>query len=301
MSSLDPVFILASPHSKVSLVAAMLGQHPGLYAVPELNLFAADRLVEMQEALAPAHTQGLVRAIAQLYCGEQTLETVEAARRWLYRRVYTGTAEIHQELCRKVAPLRLVDPSGVHGEARRGEDLERILTAYPDACFLHLVRHPRSQAEAWLSSPHALAQLFALDALDASARQTTPDPLIDWYRRNAAIADRLDDIPADRWLRVRLEDLLSVPRSGLRAICDWLGLAWSEPSLEAMLHPERGSYSGLGPYGAEGGGDVDFLRAPRFQLMPRDTRRLKDVVPWRPDGREPRPELMALARAFGYS
>ncbi len=43
MQPAPPVFVLASPHSEVSRISAMLGQHPGIYAVPELNLFAADR------------------------------------------------------------------------------------------------------------------------------------------------------------------------------------------------------------------------------------------------------------------
>jgi len=44
----DPVFVLA-PRSFSSIVATMLGQHPQMYGVPELELFAAETMGEWWE------------------------------------------------------------------------------------------------------------------------------------------------------------------------------------------------------------------------------------------------------------
>jgi hypothetical protein len=301
MPTPPPVFILASPHSEVSLISAMLGQHPRAYAVPELNLFTVGTLVEMFDFLPSGRTRGLIRALAQLYCGEQTIETAETARRWIFRRLKRPTGEVHQELCRKIGPLRLIDPSGLHSEVRRRDALERILYTYPDAHFLHLVRHPRTQGEAWLRNPVGLGQLFALGSVDVGPRQRSPDPQIDWYRRNAALLEFLSDMPRDRRLRMRVEDILADPRQYLRELTDWLGLDWSEDILEAMLHPERSSYCRPGPFGAEGGGDTSFLASPHYRNQTREPEDLAGALPWRPDGKGFRPELVALAHSFGYT
>ena len=47
----------------------MLGQHPALYGLPELNLFMADRLAEVMKKLRifrPQSLHGLLRVVAQL-------------------------------------------------------------------------------------------------------------------------------------------------------------------------------------------------------------------------------------------
>src|SRR5215471_9146479 len=77
-----PLFILAPPRSFTSVVCAMLGQHPQMYGLPELHLFAAEtvrdrtRLAEQKDF--NIH-HGLLRVIAQLYFGEQSEVTVRAA------------------------------------------------------------------------------------------------------------------------------------------------------------------------------------------------------------------------------
>ena len=300
MQPAPPVFVLASPHSEVSRISAMLGQHPGIYAVPELNLFAADRLVDVLDALPTFRVQGLVRAVAQLYCGEQTLETAETAHRWMYRRMQSATAEVHRELWQKVSPLLLLDPSGAHTDVHRDNDLARIHAAYPDARFLHLVRHPRTQAEAWLRSPLAFGQLFAIDAVDRGGREIIADPQIDWHRRQTGILQFLATIPEDRQLRMRAEDILGDPRCGLQQITHWLALDWSADIHQAMLHPERGPYSRAGPYGAEAGSDIGFLVSPELQPQPADTASLKGALPWRADGGGFSPEVIEIAEGFGY-
>ena len=45
---------------------------------------------------------GLHRVVAQLYAGEQTVETVVMARNWMLARRDRTTAEVHRELCAKI-------------------------------------------------------------------------------------------------------------------------------------------------------------------------------------------------------
>ena len=104
----DPLSILAPPRSFTSVVAAMLGQHPQMYSLPELHLFSfetmAERWARCQHATYPmAH--GLLRAVAQLYFGEQTEHTVRLARGWLRRRSHFTTGYLFEMLAAKVHPL----------------------------------------------------------------------------------------------------------------------------------------------------------------------------------------------------
>ena len=302
MSLPQPLIILASPHSDASRVAAMLGRHRMLYAVPELNLFVAERLVDVLDRIPGARAHGLLRAVAQLYTGEQTLETVDTARRWLYRRLQRSGADVHREIAARVAPLRLVDKSHAYTDVRHEGALERLASTWPGASYLHLVRHPRAQGLAWLASPGALHQLFALGAFERSARHTTIDPQIDWYRRQCRIDDFLARIPPERQRRLRLEDLLADPRGELEALCRWLGLSWSERTYRAMIHPERCSYAHLGPYGAETGHDPEFLSSPAFRRGrgALQAHSLEGALPWRPDRAPFTPGLRELARGYGY-
>src|SRR5262245_693869 len=96
-----PLIILGSPRSFTSLVCGMLGQHPDAYGMPELNLFMSDSirvLVGELTGYRQIQMHGLLRAVAQLYAGEQTLVGIDMARRWLLTRFGASTAEVYQEL-----------------------------------------------------------------------------------------------------------------------------------------------------------------------------------------------------------
>jgi hypothetical protein len=298
----SPLFILASPHSHASLVAAMLGQHRDAYALPEVNLFAGETILETFDELAGPRIHGLLRTLAQLTTGEQTFESVDTARRWLFPRVHSSSDEVYMGICCKVAPLRIIDQSAMYTDPERPQCLERIRKAVPDAHFLHLVRHPRAQSGEWLKSPLALSQLFALRSLERDSNQTVVDPQLDWRLRQQGIVTFLDGVPDDRQMRVRSEDILADPRRQLQAVCQWLGLKWSERIYRALLHPERCSYSCTGPYGAELGNDPAFLASPAFH---REALSLQDELerplPWRPDSKSFLPEVVEMAQQFGYS
>ena len=67
----------------------MLGQHPQAFGLPEVNLFIAETLDELcQNATQQRHflIHGLLRTVAHLYAGEQTVESIAMAWRWIGRR-----------------------------------------------------------------------------------------------------------------------------------------------------------------------------------------------------------------------
>ena len=134
------------------------------------------------------------------------------------------------------------------------------------------------------------------------SKQTVIDPQLDWRLRQQGIVTFLDGVPEDRQMRVRSEDILADPRRQLPAVCQWLGLKWSERIYRALLHPERCSYSCLGPYGAELGNAPAFLASPAFHREALSLREeLERPLPWRPDSKSFLPEVVEMAQQFGYT
>lgn len=79
----DPLFIIAPPRSYTSVIGGMIGQHPQVYGLPEVNLSHGDTLGEMWNTVSTAMnfgTAGLLRLLAQLHEGVQTDESVTRAR-----------------------------------------------------------------------------------------------------------------------------------------------------------------------------------------------------------------------------
>lgn len=296
----EPLFILAAPRSYTSVVCAMLGQHPELYGVPELNLFIAPTMEAMCEQLVglkQIQLHGLLRTVAHLYSGEQTLASLDLARRWIFRRLDATTADVYRSLCERVAPLRMVDKSPAY--CARRSSLDRLRRAFPEAYYLHLVRHPRSQGESMMKVAGGIMAVLA-DSIDYSTEPPTVDPQVAWYRVQRNILGFLARIPPERQMRLRGEDLLDDPRRHLVEICRWLGIAESDAAVEAMLHPEASPFAGLGPLGAHLGNDINFLRSPRMASGRIPETWLGGQLSWRADGKGFTRQVVRLALNLGY-
>src|SRR5262245_29459069 len=144
----DIVFVLAPPRSFTSITCAMLGQHPQLYGVPELRLFAAETIEKWinlcSEATYPM-ASGTLRTISQLIFGEQTERAVQMAWGWLRERPQWTTKMLVEALAEVVRPRIIIDksPNVVYWP----EFLHRMYRMFPNARFIHLLRHPRGHGE----------------------------------------------------------------------------------------------------------------------------------------------------------
>ncbi len=304
MTIASPVFVLASPFSFTSIVCGMVGQHPGAYSVPEINLFAQETLEELffyMKGPRQILLHGLLRTVAQLYGGEQTKETVDMARRWIFKRWQKSTSEIYLELCEQVAPLRIIDKSPLYSSADQPEILERIRNTFPDAHYLHLLRHPQTQGRSWLKIPTAMSAMIGLKAVDYSTQPATLDPQFAWFDKQKRILDFLDTVPPEKQMCLRGEDILNFPEQYLERICHWLNLPWSQEIYQIMLRTEESSYAYMGPYGAQWGNNPGYQTSPAFRQRPIPLEPLAECdLPWRWDGKGLFPEVIELAQQLGY-
>lgn len=305
--STDPIFVLAAPRSFSSLVNAMIGQHPELYGVPELNLFQCATIEEFNSGQTPDGTKkspfwksmrhGLLRTVAQLYAGEQSLESIAMAERWLKSREVMTSVEVFQELCDKVAPLRIIEKSP--GVLRHRSYMDRMLSAYPKARFIHLVRHPIPQGQSMLTAKGGVGVLLALNAVDQRPIVAELEPQIAWHDAQVQILKFLDGLPDAQFITLRGEDLLNNPGKVLPELCRWLGISDAPEAIEAMKHPEASAYSCMGPANASLGNDVNFLQEPALRPGKIKVPGLDTLLPWRKKmGLHPR--VKALAQALGY-
>jgi hypothetical protein len=279
----------------------MLGQHPEVYSVPEINLFCRGTMQELLDysvGRLQYMLHGLWRCVAQIHAGEQTVETVEMARRWVQSRANCTTLEVYQELCQKVAPLRLCDKSPAYAKSPRA--MARMERAFPDARYIYMTRHPREQGKSVLSAPQALGTLIASDSIDYDVDPPTIDPQIVWYETQTMILGFLQGVPPERQYRIRGELLLADPKGELEKLCAWLGIAWNDANYEAMCRTEDGVYANMGPYGCMWGNNPGFQKSPAFRPSKEKPSTLDGPLPWRRDGRAFHPEVAALARELGY-
>jgi hypothetical protein len=300
MRPADPIFILSAPFSGASYVAAVLGCHPSLYAVPQLDLFMADHVSELLEIVdigQGAHGDGLLRALAELEFGGQDDHSIGRARQWLQSRADASTTEILHALATMAAPRRLVVPDVE--TPLRTSDLTRLRRAAPYADVLQVLRHPYAQGmvhATWLRE-----RLFVpTDFKDHSKRPPVIDPQLGWFRAHRNIALQLGADPQIRVARQRIEDLDVASEASLRALSVALELPVDAAGLAAMSQPEAWLFAGFGPPSAPYGLEADVLETITLPRRWDRTPRLHGALPWRADGESFSADLIELAQDFGY-
>jgi len=278
----------------------MIGRHPQMYGFPEVNLFLTETMAEREGVVAeiPFLDHGLLRAVAQLYTGAQNVRTVALAKKWVAVRRSASCVPVFRELMVKINPKQAVDKSIT--TVLTCERLQRAHRAFPNARFLHLLRHPLGQGESlWRGAGQVAAE--RLGALDYSTDPPTVDYQKSWYAMHINILTLLNGLPKSQYMRLQGEALLASPDTHLRSIARWLGLRVDAQVVEAMKHPELSPYAFLGPPNALFGNDPKFLQNPalRSSSGPKALT-LEGPLPWRNDGVGFSEEVKQLAREFGY-
>lgn len=215
----DPIFILAPPYTMGDRVCAMLGEHEALFSLPDVNLFAADTLMELGSSWYrqnPRLQKGLLYATAELgFEGHESAQLNEA-KGWLRFNLNTPTLQIFQQLQAWAAPRVLLDKSVLNLSPL---SLQRIASTFPAARYLHLLQSP------WRAGYLAERQS---DSIEERV----------WLRPNLAILEFLETIDDARQLEIRVEDLFADPELYLMQILEWLGLDADTDAIKKMQSPD---------------------------------------------------------------
>lgn len=264
----QPVFLLATARSFSSVVTAMIGQHPALAGLPELKLFCAADIAEMEASLprfwiergVTHRSPGLVRALAEHFFGGQEPDALAEARRWLGARgAWTG-AEVLDLLLGRLSPRIAVEKSPEN--AASDEALVRLAEAYPAARYIHLTRHPVTTQRSMQAHWERIMPDYPLEG----------QPMLGfaaWVDVNRRILDCTAGLPSHRVLRLKAEDVLDGSTAALITVAAWLGVSCDAAAIEAMRHPEASPFAHEGPRdsGIIGGFDPGFLQNPALRRI----------------------------------
>lgn len=295
--------ILSAPFSGAPVLAAMLGRHPELRALPDLNLGLAPNVNELlyvfERSQGPI-ADGLLRSIAALMFESYADEGIAQARVWLEARRDWTTAQLQSALCAQAAPQGLV----VHDaeSVLRPIELLRLCEAAGAAPIVHLVRHPWSQGV--MAADRLADRLYvAPDFKDHALTPPVMEPQLAWLRANLNIERWVQNTQPQRVLRLSWERLMAQPEATLAELLTGLGLSTDEASLAAMLEYELWEFWGYGPRSAPYGLDTEALEAiPDAVLdLAFAAPTLECALPWREDGGGFAPEVIRLAQSLGYT
>ena len=314
------LFVLAPPRSFSWKFCAALGQHPQMYGLPEMHLFTARTVGEWWKLWAASTftmSDGTLRAIAETLFGRQTEEAIQSASGWLRRRSHFTTAMVFEVLAEKLHPRILVDksPSMVYSVST----MQLAYRMFPEARFLHLVRHPSNHCNSvyeglealrtagpiperhWLMELAKYPQLLPSEFGNHDSLDINPQRA--WYALNNNICNFLESVPKDQQIRVRAEEFVTSTDKTLGRVARWMGLSTDADAIAEMKHPERSPYSTQGPPNARFGNDTLYLDTASlykstYKSAPSTGRRKGGSKGSKAGGLLP--EVVDLARRLGY-
>jgi Sulfotransferase family len=282
----NPVFVVCPPRSCSTVITAMLGQHPSLYAFPELNPFDHETVGGLLDTKGRA---GPVRAVGEVLFGGQDEATIERAIAWLEARRAWAPWDLLNLLLARVHPRTGVEKSP--GTLATEAGCRRMIEMFPQARFIHLVRHPVTSLR---SLERFLPERGWIDPDHDDARGEAALMWYVYHRRLRALGEQMD---GNRWRVVRAEDVLGDPRRHLGGLCEWLGIDGSPFAISCMCHPENWPYASVAPQRLTGG-DVHFMNSPEPRF---DSQDLAITLPpgWSLPAKLGK-AIDALGQSFGY-
>ncbi|HEV8581882.1 MAG TPA: non-ribosomal peptide synthase/polyketide synthase [Thermoanaerobaculia bacterium] len=212
-------FVLSPPRSGSTLLRVMLAGNPRLFAPPELELLSFDTLAERRAAFPGRNSfwlEGVTRAVMEVRgCGAEEAEALLAemeresgTTRALYRRLQGWIGE--RTLVDKT-PSYALDP-GV---------LQRAEAVFAGARYIHLLRHPYGMIRSFEEAK--LEQVFFRHPHSLSRRELAE---LIWLVSQQNILEFLAEVPPERQMQVRFEELLAAPEAVLRGVAEFLGVEY---------------------------------------------------------------------------
>jgi len=234
----------------------MLAGHRDLFAASELQLLGFETLAQRAAAYTGRFSpwlDGAIRTVMEI----EGLDA-EAAKAFIQRATAEGltTKELYRRLQGRVAPRILVDKSPSY--ALDPFALRRAESDCEGALYIHLVRHPVPMIDSF--ERHHMHQILYLDDHPFAPRALAE---LVWTLSHRTIVEFLDGVPAERWFRLKFEDLVTDPATQMEALCRRLGLPFDPGVTQPYEQLDSKMVDGVYPESAPMG-DPNFLAHGRI-------------------------------------
>lgn len=234
------VFVLSSPRSGSTLLRVILAGHPQLFAPPELHLLNYKDLQQRKAALSNELNdhllEGTIRSIVQLKncnveAAERVMKECEAKN--------SSVKEFYNLLQTGANDRILVDKTPAY--TFHLDILKRAEIDFADPLYIHLVRHPYGMIRSFEDAK--LDKLVPFMRNSSFSRREVGELL--WLYTQQNILEFLQEIPQNRHLLVRFEDLVTSPQTTVEKICQFLNIEFSPEMLDPYEEKERRMTDGV--------------------------------------------------------
>jgi len=219
---MNPVFVVGSPRSGTTLLAAMLASHPSFGCGPETHFFVGTSAHQRQRAAVGEWPYSAMHLLSQLTLEDASLTELfghdqEGLFRTLAARPPSEGAML--EALTASFAARLGKPRWIEKTPNHLLHIREIVKAFPDAVFVRIMRDPRASAHSMKALPFA-SQSFLANC-------------VRWM--NGYVYSRPFFRAPGPHFTLRYEDLVANPEAELRRLCSFLG----EPYDPAMLEHQH--------------------------------------------------------------
>jgi hypothetical protein len=225
------LFVCGFPGGGTDLVKTVLSAHPDVYLngempfLPELASRGFGPAATLDTSAAIEELRALLRRLDVFHSLENLDADLDATLR------SQGRLGLDQAL-RRFFTAREVQVWG-NKTPQYTEAMPRLAQLFPTARFLVVVRDVRDVCLSW-------RRKWGRDVLGCAAR---------WAVRMTAGLAAARELPAERSLWIRFEELLASTEATCRRACDFLGLTFSPAMLEHDRHLKGGPIDGKINYG----------------------------------------------------
>ena len=226
-------FIVCAPRTRSTLLTATLGSHPDICALPEMNWCYGTVGELLDFAFSDKKTyfmlDGLIRAIAKLWFGEETILNCMESLRFLLNNRHLPIQMIIDNLHEKSGKKVLLEKS---------PSSSLIETVYPNVKYILLSRPDELVKESLKEMPNITALIAEQKILEKSKNS------LQYLRDNRQHLD------------INAEDFVQNTEVVLRKICDFLDIGYIE------MKSENWDFAKPGVWFAQYGGDPIFMHNP---------------------------------------
>ena len=234
------IFVLSPPRSGTTLLRVMLAGHPRLFAASELQLLPFDTLADRRAAFQGRFSpwrEGTIRAVMALEdCDALAATEVMES----HERAGLSSKQFYRWLQTRAESRLLVDKSPTYaldlGALRNAE------LGFDEPRYIHLIRDPIAMSRSFES--YHMDQILFLRDHQWSGRILGE---LVWALSHRNILQFAEEIPKERMLRVRFEDLVADPPSVMHEVAAFLGLDFDERLVRPYERLDTKMVDGLYP------------------------------------------------------